>query len=190
MRKYTTISRAILEHLTESGEMLFDALFPNLSETRFLPSTYPRRRHTPKPHGELHKPSLSSILWRLKKEGLVANRGPRKKTYWRITPKGRMRLKWLPAQRQIYPKISLVLPPDGIVRLVSFDVPEKERAKRRWLRRELISCGYTPLHKSVLVGNRPLPEDLIEKMDFLRLNRYVHIAAVGKRGTITEQTLK
>lgn len=77
------------------------------------------------------------------------------------------------------------LPPrDHIMRIVSFDIPEKERRKRNWLRRELLACDYTTLHQSVFIGQRPLPHEFIKKIDELNLARCLHIASIEQPGTI------
>lgn len=192
MPKFTSITRAVLEHLAESGGLIISAFFPNSGAWNgFLPNTYPKRSVSTRnvsPRKEINKRSLSSILWRLRQEGLVTNSGPNKGKRWRITPKGRMYLKTRPPQQK-FPKISITLPSDGILRLVSFDIPEKERPKRKWLRRELIGCGYQPLHKSVFVGTRPLPQDLIKQIDLLRIGHNVHIASIEKSGTIIRHQL-
>ena len=73
---------------------------------------------------------------------------------------------------------------DNIVRLVTFDIPEKERRKRTWLRNELLSCDFGALHKSVFIGKRPLPQELIREIDKLNLHKYIHIVTINKLGTL------
>jgi len=70
------------------------------------------------------------------------------------------------------------------MRIVCFDIPEKERKKRRWIREELLSLEYQPLQKSVWVGFAPLPEDFFEDLDLLSLRDHIHLFSVGKKGTI------
>lgn len=78
-----------------------------------------------------------------------------------------------------------ILPPiDNVIRLVTFDIPEHERKKRNWFHYELRACGFDPLHKSVFIGKRPLPEDLIQAIDDLCLSDYVHIVSLDKAGTL------
>src|SRR3989344_2297817 len=51
---------------------------------------------------------------------------------------------------------------DGKWRILIFDVPEKIRGKRDFLRRELIDFGFYPLQKSVWVYPYNLPEDFFD----------------------------
>ncbi|OHA09099.1 MAG: hypothetical protein A3B37_00965 [Candidatus Sungbacteria bacterium RIFCSPLOWO2_01_FULL_59_16] len=73
---------------------------------------------------------------------------------------------------------------DGQKRLVCFDIPERDRAKRQWLRGELIVCGYRQLQKSVWIGEIPLPQDFIEALDALELRGRVHVLRVESEGTL------
>lgn len=73
--------------------------------------------------------------------------------------------------------------PDGIRRLVTFDVPEKEYKKRDWLRAELLAFEFKPLQKSVYIGNRPLPEEFIKDLEVRQLGNCVHILSIEKEGT-------
>src|SRR3989338_2602981 len=191
MAKSTSKTRTILEYLATSGALLIDSLFPRYTGD-FLPNIYPRRIRIPTEPKEKSKPinkgTLSSVLWRMKRDGIVTNRGTSKKKQWRITAKGRLYLKTRPP-RQKFLKVAAVRPSDGMVRLVSFDIPEKERTKRKWLYKELVDCGYKPLHKSVFVGTRPLPKDMVREIDLLGLGHYTHIAALKKTGTIVKKHL-
>ena len=74
--------------------------------------------------------------------------------------------------------------PDGITRLVVFDIPERERKKRDTLRAELIGYGFEGLQRSVWIGHRPLPADFIEFLDSLNLKNKVHIFSVRESGTL------
>jgi len=124
------------------------------------------------------RPTISTTLSRLKREGLVAKIGSTKNAKWRLTAKGRSILK---------KTLPTALPKeDGKLRIVMFDIPEKESVKRRWLRSELISCNYQLLQKSVWLGKRPLPESLLKEIDALGLINYLHILEISRGGTIIE----
>lgn len=144
------LKELILQKIAELGEVLLDGFFPaNYLEARLwrsllkLDSSY-----------RFSKPTFSVILSRLRKEGFAAREGSRKKAKWCITEKGLGHLR----QTQNSIKHS----EDGIMRIVSFDIPEKQRKKRRWIREELFGLGYHPLQKSVWVGFSPLPENFLK----------------------------
>ncbi len=74
--------------------------------------------------------------------------------------------------------------PDGVERLVIFDIPEKERRKRDAIRLELAAAGYRQLQKSVWHGNKPLPEDFLELVDALELRSRLRVFSVREKGTL------
>lgn len=68
--------------------------------------------------------------------------------------------------------------------VIVFDVPERERWKRRDLRVELVALDYMPLQKSVWFGRGPLPEVFIRQLHTMRLLPCIHIFSVKDAGTI------
>lgn len=184
---YGDLTRAILRHLAESGVLMLDAFFPPHPKarlTRAFLGLDARRYRSP----AAARHSLSSILYRLKKEGLVAKSGPDKKSRWSITSKGRGFLERTAQRKPPLPALEhRTLPPkDKMIRLVSFDVPERQRAKRDWLRKELISCDYRPLHRSVYIGMRALPIELMDEITALGLNGHIQIAGIKQKGTLVK----
>lgn len=182
--KYGAIAKAVLGHLAESGKDMVDAFLsthhPKAKFTRTVLSAYDTR-YSSLPAA---KHALSATLSRLKKQGLVASTGPKKKTIWMITKEGREFLKHPPLRAG---SNSYQLPPeDNITRLVTFDIPEKERRKRQWLRAELLACGFYSLHKSVFIGKRPLPSAFIKNIHQLGLDKYTHIIGIEKSGTLNK----
>lgn len=166
------LTRLILGKIAEAGEVLLDSFFP---------AKYPEARLWRNilgldPSYEFKRPTFVAVLAQLKAQGLVQSAPKRGRRYWRPTPAGRAAL----AERQRYPATR----PDGQKRLVCFDIPERDRAKRRWLRGELIASGYRQLQKSVWIGTTPLPQELIEALDTLGLHGRVHLLRVESEGTL------
>ena len=96
---------------------------------------------------------------------------------WHITEDGKRRIQEAVSTEE--------LPlPDGVTRIVIFDIPERERKKRDTLRTELAGCAFKQLQKSVWVGDRPLPVSFIELLDGLKLKNKVHIFSVKEHGTM------
>lgn len=183
--KYGAVTKAILEHLAESGTGMIDTFLapqrPGIKFTRTVLTAYDTY-YSSRPAA---KHSLSSTLYRLKKEGLVASIGPKKKMVWTITKEGRKFLKQ--ASHRSARNVYTLAPEDGLTRLVTFDIPEQQQKKRRWLHAELLACGFHPLHKSVFIGKRSLPSDFIKNLDELSLGKYVHIVGIEKSGTLTKK---
>lgn len=181
----SSLTRNILEHLAENGRVVIDMLIPPHPRSRAARALLglDRRRY---PSSKAAKHSISTLLCRLRKEGLVASMGPKSKTVWKITVAGRKRLR--DAAAQTFTMQNFELPPeDGTIRLVSFDIPERERSKRDWLRRTLLACAYELLHKSVFIGRRPLPDEAVEDIATRGLQPYVHIVSIEKYGTLGPQ---
>lgn len=160
-----TITRVILEKIGEAGEVVLDSFFP---------AKYPEARLWRKLLGldssyEFKRASFASRISQLQSNGLVAKSRRSGKAFWRLTPDGRAVLDGAAGGRP---------QPDGKRRLVCFDIPERDRAKRRWLRTELVACGYRPLQRSVWIGETPLPTDFIANLDALNLRPHVYILGV------------
>lgn len=173
-------SRFALETLSDAGWMLFDALFPReyaqSGPTRWLFGADNR-------HRTISRHTLSSVLSRLQRQGLVECRGKSLGSQWHITPKGIASVKDYAKEAMVH----LVPPEDGIVRLVIFDIPEKERKKRNTIRAELVASGFDQLQKSVWIGHRALPEEFIALIDDLSLKKRVHIFSVHHEGTLKKE---
>jgi len=167
------ITKLILEKLAESGELMLEAMIPrNRVESRMwreifgLPTSY-----------EFSKENFSAVLSRLKSQCLVYKSGGRRYAKWLLTISGKNKLSSY--------KIDTIKP-DGIPRLVMYDIPEKERGKRDLLRCELVSCNYKQLQRSVWLGYSPLPEKFIQNIKDFGLKNKVHIVSINKTGTLSE----
>ena len=186
-----SITFTALRFLVAAGGVMIDAFFPK---------QYPEAALARKILGIDHwgldhlleqykspreaKRTLSSILNRLKRQGLVVREGSSRRAVWRITLAGR---RYFQEQEKKDKERMVSLPrSDGLTRIVSFDVPERERKKRQWLRTQLGLCGYKPLQKSVFLGDCPLPADFIKQVDLFGLGDYVHVVRVEQKGTLEE----
>ena len=167
------IKKIILEKIQEVGTDMIGAFFPkNYPEARLWRELFGLDKNQ-----DISSRRISSVLSKLRREGLVSRKGTTRNSRWGITSKGKQ---WL----HLHPTIDIPKP-DGITRLVIFDVPEKYRKKRNRLRGELIAFEFEQLQKSVWIGNRPLPKSFIQLVDSLDLSEAVHIFSVYKEGTLT-----
>ncbi|TSD04489.1 MAG: hypothetical protein Greene071436_140 [Parcubacteria group bacterium Greene0714_36] len=176
----SSLTHDILEHLAEGGKIMLEAFFPRgysyTDPSRRLFGWDQRCRHRFTP---TQKISISGILSRLRREGLVVRDGARKTSSWHITGRGRGRLHILSAVADPLPKSPHIFPKkDGKLRIVIFDIPERDRRKRDWLRVQLLASG-----------TRPLPQTLVEEIDALDLGAYVHIMSIGEKGTLVLRKL-
>jgi DNA-binding transcriptional regulator PaaX len=170
------LSYLILKKVGEMGESMLDGFFP---------AKYPEARLWRNLLGldasyRFSKPSFSAILSRMQSEGFVERRHAKQKARWRITKAGRRHL----AEKT--PPTEFVPHKDGVPRIVSFDIPEQQRKKRRWIREALLEYGYRPLQKSVWIGFAPLPENFFEDLDLLSLRSCIQVFSIDRKGTIEE----
>jgi hypothetical protein len=118
----------------------------------------------------LKENSARTILWRLQKKGLVKKEESR----YRLTSQGFNIIKIF--QKKEQPEELW----DGKWRMIMFDIPEKRRDKRDWLRWQLTLLDYKPLQKSVFIGKQPIRKDLYEEFLEQKLNQYIRLITVGE----------
>lgn len=164
-----SLRRLILEKIAELGSATLDGFFPyKYPETRIW-----RKFLGLDPSYVFSKPTFSAILSQLRKDGFIQKVGINPKSImWKITDKGKEILEGSGVKK------------DGVPRIISYDIPEKKRALRYWLRSELLTYDYKQIHKSVWIGFAPLPEEFFKTLDFLSLKNYIHIFSVDKKGTL------
>lgn len=174
-----TTTRFILRALRVLGEASFDILI-----APFFPKQYPFTASGRKLFGldppamRPAKRSVSALLARLRRQGFVVRVAQGKRTVWRLSPAGEQHLRELEIERSVLP------PSDGKLRIVSFDVPERERRKRDWLRRTLRSCDYRMVQKSVWAGERPLPDWFLRGAEAAGVIDCLDVFSIAQKGTL------
>lgn len=123
----------------------------------------------------------------LKEDGLLnemtSRQGARN---FHITMKGRTRCKQLQVRYQNQlPTINYGEAPkaDRAI-IVAFDIPEKIKRKRAWLRSALKNLGLKMIQKSFWAGKVRLPIDFIRDIERLRITGYVEIFELTKAGSM------
>lgn len=153
----------------------------------------PMRNFRPKEHNSLSiairksaeekrvRQRIYALISQLRDDGLIRKVGDA----WRITSKGRIKSRRLKSDlanalpSRIYSKA-----PSHEFVIVTFDVPEKFKSKRNWLRTSLRNLGFAMLQRSVWVGKVVIPENFLEDLKDIGLFNCVEIFSVGKAGTI------
>jgi len=126
---------------------------------------------------------MQNTISRLKADGLVEGSG---KDGFQITKSGKSALKKLKA-KLLSKSIQSDYPVESSNRLyvVIFDVPERDKWKREWLRSVLKQMGFEMLQKSVWISNIKLPKEFLEDLKTMELFGHLHIFAVNKPGSIS-----
>lgn len=120
---------------------------------------------------KIKEATIKQSLWRLRKHGFVEKKGDK----YFLTQVGRLIMKYVIRKRK-----AVTVKWDGKYRVVIFDIPEKDRKKRSWLRQELRLLNYQKLQESVFIGKYPLPADLIKDLKRNKIGNYVNYLLVDK----------
>ena len=118
------------------------------------------------------KNTIKVNISRLKKQGLITEDEGSK---FRLTAKGEEMITYIKDRRSILEK-----PWDKKIRLVIFDIPEKEKHFRKWFRTELGLLLFKQLQKSVYIGKYPIPDDLYQDLIKNHLFENVHIFTINE----------
>jgi len=130
-----------------------------------------------------------NLLYRLRKDGLIKKNkdNNKRKACWLITKKGKEKIKELKESKEKnIPKKDYRIEKDYNLKIVIFDIPEKHRRKRNWLRENLIRLEFSMLQKSVWIGKTKLPQEFIRDIKELEILPYVEIFSVNKTGSIKQ----
>lgn len=93
------------------------------------------------------------------------------KSFFRLTPKGKNLVELL---KFALGKIKW----DGRWRILIFDIPEREKYKRNFLRRKLHELGFKQLQESVWITPYPLPDSFSDFLIQLRVRPYLYCITV------------
>lgn len=127
---------------------------------------------------------FSDLLYRLERDGLISASGRGNSKMVSITELGVKKLKWFYSAKPVpahYPVLK-----DNLLKIVMFDIPERERRKRAWLRSALKNLEFRMIQQSVWAGKIKIPKEFLAALKDLHLVSYVQIFAVTKRGSLRE----
>ena len=125
---------------------------------------------------------LQKFLSKLKHDGLIMQTKKEKNRFF-LSKKGEVKLAQL--KNSLPRKKYQILPQHNQV-IISFDIPEKMRAKRSWFREIIHNLGFRMIHQSTWVGKSKIPEELITDLEKVNLLKYVEIFEVSKMGTLED----
>ena len=120
------------------------------------------------------KESIRVTLSRLHSKGYVNNSA----LGWSITKKGRKYSQNTHLLGYITSPFAENLPSSMII---SFDIPEKDRFMRHWLRNQIKIFGYKMLQQSLWIGPGPLPSSFLKRLEDLDIKKNIKIFKITKR---------
>lgn len=126
-----------------------------------------------------------NLLSYLKRDGLLEENIRASGKLLSLTKKGLERLALLKArQKSKLPELKYETRKNDVFIIVSFDVPERERRKRDWLREALKHLGLILVQKSVWMGKVKIPKEFLDDLRRLSLAEYVEIFEINKTGSL------
>lgn len=114
-----------------------------------------------------HHRSFANAVRRLERKNLVGIRTRDGQEFWSLTKEGEKFVRLIKARMHYAGNQRW----DKKWRLVVFDIPEKIRGRRDYLRKELNYLGFHQLQKSVWVSPYPLPPEFSEIVSELNLGK-------------------
>ncbi len=128
------------------------------------------------------KQKFYNLLYKLQKDGLVKKeKNGLKKSIWTITKMG---LKKLKLKKRFNLSTKYKIQASQSRKVIIFNISEKEKEKRNWLRSVLSNLEFTMLQKSVWIGNNELPIEFLENLKKLKLLSCVKVFSVMNDGNI------
>lgn len=156
---------------------------------------YERFKNKPPTQKEIDraiKERYNDLIYKLSKDGLIEEKIINKTRVIRRTTKGngrfiKLRKRFesfipMPSIKNIKKEIS-----NNYV-VVSFDIPEKQRYARNWLRAALKNIGLEMIQQSFWMGKVKIPEDFINDLYQLGIVNFVEIFEINKQGSLKHLT--
>ncbi len=126
-----------------------------------------------------------NLMYALKKDGLLVQAEKQGKSVFALTSRGKQKLSFLRAESEHrLPDAQYAVEKRPLLTIVTFDVPESENKKRKWLRGALKRMEFTMLQRSVWVGKVKIPTLFLEDLQLLKLGTCVEIFEVTKTGSL------
>ncbi len=131
------------------------------------------------------KKRYSTLVYKLKKDCLIEEKIKENKKLFTLTSLGKNKLKILQAQMKSgIPSIDYKKENYNKLTIIIFDIPEKEKRKRDWLRSVLKNLGFQMIQKSVWLGKVKIPQQFLEDLNNLQIINYVEIFEITKTGSL------
>ncbi len=134
------------------------------------------------------KSIMSRVLWeRVKKRRLVSQKNFNQSIY-RLKRKGLLvvgengiEIVYDKVRKNLKYKLLNIKPKGDSKVLVLFDIPEKERKTRNWLRNQIKDWDFKMIQKSVWLGKGPLPKEFYDHVKFLGIEKDIKVFNVQSK---------
>lgn len=186
-KKYGEAMKTVLMVLAGSAFFTLELIDEVFGGTKSVYKNEKRRKdsvffNSEKSYTDTERQRFYSLLNKLKNQGFIKKKHSKNGSLWNITKRGFEKLGLINKKKK--PEYDSVK--DNKVKIITFDIPERERWKRAWLREALVAQEFSMLHQSVWVGKNKIPEQFLEDLRDIKLINYIHILEVSASGTIKE----
>lgn len=121
-----------------------------------------------------------ALLQKLEQQGMIAREQRKKGAPWRLTLRGKRFLRKLEgSENQGSPYVGAA----GVT-VMSYDVPEKLRRERAYLRDALREMAFEQIHQSVWLGQKRVTPAFLTFLREYKILDCVHIFEISKVGTL------
>lgn len=133
-----------------------------------------------------HRKRYAQFLYMLRQDGLIEEQSEGDGKKLLLTKRGQEKLDKLKEKylKRLPPTTSYKKEGNNKFIIATFDVPEKERKKRAWLRSVLKNIGLKPIQKSVWMGKAKIPRKFIDDLLELKLINFIEIFEISKTGSL------
>ncbi len=179
----------VLQGGAETTIVLIDAMTSGYSESYKKLKRYQYGSISPKSEWSKSYPESQkfySLLYHLKKQGLIENKKDGCGSLWRIGQAGKEKLIDIKKRKTFSTSLINYREEPDTLKIITFDIPTKDDRKRYWLRAVLTRLGFKMLQKSVWVGKKRIPESFMSDLRERGMIDYVHVFAVSKTGSLRE----
>jgi len=126
-----------------------------------------------------------NLIYTLEKDGLLKRNKKEGIKFIFKTKKGKEKEKELEEKsKRTIPKKEYKMARSENFSIVIFDIPEKERRKRDWVREVLKNMDFKMVQKSVWIGKIKIPKEFINDLFKLEMDKYVEIFEISKTGSL------
>ncbi len=190
-----SLTLSILERLADAPRVAADLLDCFLTDyhssyrmLRGLPTHRLTKAQWRTEREQTERQAFYNLISKLHRDGLVERMGTQNSSaLWKLLPSGLKRLAGLKRrQKTALPSSVYETSPTPQWTIVTFDIPEREKRKRVWLRHALKGLQFTQLQKSVWIGKSKIPRDFLEDLQRLRMLSYIEMLAITKTGSLKQ----
>ncbi len=137
-------------------------------------------------HGRGESQKFYSLLYHLKKQGLVERSRKGNVSVWRLKPAGADKLRDIKKRKMFSAAHITYREEPDTLKIIAFDIPAKEGRKRFWLLAVLRRLGFKMLQKSVWFGKKKIPEAFMHDLRERGMADYIQVFSISKTGSLRE----